>query len=154
MNKVFRITSFLMIALLFISVTSCNKDDDNIDGVGSGSVKITVNGKSYNFKNVTAAATAGILAIGGEEGSISMSFLLSSDIKEGEYDFNAEDANITALYTENNEGYFAESGSIKITSHNGNKIKATFHMTGKTLDGNKTVDITDGSFDVKYEEAK
>ena len=153
MKKVMKITSLLLMTLLFFSVTSCKKDNNDGD-VGSGTVKITVNGKSYNFKNITAAAVSGALAIGGEEGDVSISFLMTTDVKEGEYNFNDEGTQITALYTENNTGYFAEEGTITITSHSGNKMKATYHFTGKSIDGTQTVEITNGSFDVKYQEAK
>ncbi len=145
--------TFLLAVIVVFAFSSCNNDDDG--NVGSGTVKITVDGKSYNFKNVTAASALGLITIEGEteDGKISLLLMMTSTIEAGEYEFNTQGSNLTALYTENEEGYFPETGTIKITSHSGRKIKGTFNFSGHSMNG-QTVEITNGSFDVKYDEAK
>ena len=151
--KTFTYLKTILLSLVVVfALSSCNKDDNGGD-VGSGTVKLKANGTSYNFKNITAASAIGLITINGEtdDGKISISLMMTSTIENGEYEFNAEGSTLTALYTENDNGYFPENGTFKITSHSGKKIKGTFSFTGQSMNG-ETVEITDGSFDVKYDE--
>jgi hypothetical protein len=152
--KKMRFLPFMLIALFFMaSFTSCNKDDEI---VGSGSVEAKINGITIKFDKVNAAqGEGGIAIIASTNDGKSLTILIPDNIKEGTYDLSFDDVMYSILYNDGNTIYGSVSGTIEITSHNegSNKIKGKFNFTG--VDAMEaTVDVTDGTFDVSYEEAK
>jgi hypothetical protein len=154
MNKVLRLTSLLMITLLFTFVTGCNKDDDdNGGGIGSGSIKAKINGETVKFGNINAGSALGVIAIDGTKDQWKISFLLPADIGEGEHALSSNQINYSVILEDGDEMTMG-NGTIKVTKHNegSNELKATFHFTGNSIPGNKSYNVTDGELDVKYKE--
>ena len=122
-----------------------------------------IDGTSIKFNNVSAAKdNEGIGVIGyNDSKDKSIVFGLPYDISEGTYelgDLGDDSTAVLVMYVEGSGddgiGYLATSGELKITKHNksSNTIKGTFHFEGSNFVS--TINVTDGEFDVKYDEAK
>ena len=155
MKTLKRFNYLLVITAFLFAFTSCNNDDDP----GSGTVKAKIDGTSITFKSVEAAKALNTIAITADNDNQykSLSCLMPGDIAEGTYDLADENTAILITYeNENieNGGYFSTAGEIKITKHDKgkNKIEGTFYFTGDNFVS--TVSVTDGEFNVKYNEAK
>jgi hypothetical protein len=108
-----------------------------------------------NFGNVQASSAIGVIAITGEKDEMKITFILPADIQEGETQLSDNDVSHSAVLEIGDKAVLG-NGVININSHNHNKntLKATFHFSGTIITGDEEYNITDGSLDVNYEEAK
>ena len=158
MKTLKKINFLLLITVVLFALSSCNKKNPGNSDFGSGTVKAKIDGTSITFKNVTAAKAIGLITISAtDNNNKSLTFTMPDNISEGTYDLSNDDVQILILYqNENSEsgGYFSISGELKITKHNegSNKLDATFNFKGEDFN-NSSVNVTDGSIDIKYDEA-
>ena len=128
----------------------------NGGGTGDGAIQLDVDGNAWTPDIITAASALGLIALSGEKSDSykTISFLLPNDITTGTYDL--AEGGITAIYvSEEDQAYFASTGTFEVTKHNTttNKFEGTFEFEGSDF-VTGTVSITNGSFDVSYLEAK
>ena len=92
------------------------------------------------------------ITAGQSDGLKNFSLFLPSETTPGTYDLGPlVDPDYTISYSEENNVYFVQSGSITITQHNqSNKhIESVFNFVGSN--GSNTIDFTNGEFSVDYE---
>ena len=147
-------SAFLMLALLATTVISCKKDDstkiDNEQDLKSTKMTFKVDGTSKTSTHHFAVKDEETVEI---YGSINddEAVIMSIDELDGLGDYDLAEENILS-YTSGDspqaDVYFAEEGTIKVTSSSNSEIKGTFSGTVKNLQGASKV-ITEGKFDAK-----
>lgn len=144
------------IALLFLMIISCEKNDDNnnsdsyhftakVDGAAWSSASNQLIGSRADDYLFVSGATSN------EHETISINFFDfpgtagTYNIGTGEYDFHC-------FYSIGETSYFvfddvpAATGTLVITAIDANSVKGTFSFTGFNNDENASVTVTDGSF--------
>ncbi len=145
----------ILFAVLMVLFTSCGeKDKDDVDNVGSGSITAKIDGTQIEFENVTGAKALGILTLGGDKGDVRISMLFDGDIQEGTY----SDDDLPAMtYTPDNgaTGLLAMSGSLTITKHNetSNVVEGSFDVEFSNFGYTGGPVVAKGSFKVEYIDA-
>ncbi|WP_199140851.1 DUF6252 family protein [Pedobacter sp. ASV12] len=155
----------LLLSLLTLGLSACQKPIDFPEGSGPGGTKKTisaffkakVNGvwvecnittvQLYNTPNPTIQISAFKGATDG--------FTIALQDYTGVGDYSLGSLN-TASYVNDfknpfSNNFIAEKGNVKITSANAKTIKGTFEFSGFNIDGNATKEITEGSFELSLE---
>jgi hypothetical protein len=139
-----------------ITEGSFNKIDFSIlQGGGSGTMTMDVDGISWLPEIVSGLSSYGILNLSGADlgTSKTISFRLPLSIAAGTYSLPFE-GNFTVMFTkETNDIYMATDGWISIIKHDTatNEIEGTFEFEGNVLAlPDSTIQITNGSFNINY----
>ncbi len=143
-----------------VGLNACQKDIVFVEGSGPGGTKPTSNTTKMSAKVdgvlvvcdlVNAQKWTGqkTLQITGFKNSQAFGFIWE-DIK-GVGTYNAADMSSSAAYNdESDNSYFAESGTIKITTYNSKVIIGTFAFKAVNIDG-AVKNITEGQFVINLE---
>lgn len=169
--KTFKKSILVLMAVMAVSLTSCNKDDDGGDGGGAskGSLKASVAGNGFN--SVTAFAVkagsggASIISVTGVDASQRTVGLTMNGVTEvGTYGIGGG-ANIAIsgsyieidLGTQSNKTWQApydanEVGEVSITEISDTGIKGTFFFTAKNVNGDQSLrEVSSGSFNLDFQ---
>lgn len=167
----------MLTMVLAAMLSSCSGDDNGGGGGGSaahGTITAKVQGAS-NFKSMEIASWAQkhafsgggyMITIGGSDasGRTLQLILFGADGNTGTWTIG-QDTNISAVgtYTEVNTSNFTSKtwaapyddsgdvGSITITSITDTNIKGSFTFKGKNQDGTDTKSVTNGAFNVDFQ---
>jgi hypothetical protein len=126
-------------------------------GSGEGTVTATVDGNGFTATLVTATLNAGSISITGtsDDGS-TISLTIPGDASAGSsYDPGDLFGGSAATFGSLQGAFLAVVGStLEVTSHdtNANTITGTFSFEGEPFFGSGTVNVTNGNFDVTYDE--
>lgn len=115
-------------------------------------ITAVVNGVEKNYSVIVAAGAGDMLTFSGTILSpmSSVQFMISGGITPGTYSLSDEDfENPKAIYKDDSSEwpYASESGSLVITSNDGEYIEGTFSFDASDGEGN-TVEVTEGEFRV------
>jgi uncharacterized protein DUF6252 len=160
--------SFAIVLALATILTSCSSDD----GGGGGSAAAgTIQAKagSTNFKSMTQASFAmsqgGMLVIQGSDATgKAIQLMLAGVTEAGTYEIS-DSAGISVIgsYTEVNMSNMTSKtwaapyedsgavGSVTISEITATTVKGTFNFTGKNQDGDDTKAVTNGAFNVNFQ---
>lgn len=171
--KTFKKSILVLMAVMAVSLTSCNKDDDGGDGGGAaaGTVEAKVAGSNYKSDS---ALTSAIRTDNGGTSSVTITAntmngrnitlsIIGGFEGVGSYNIGGG-ANVfgNASYTEVNISNPTDSetwvapfddtvaGEINVSEVSDTKIKGTFNFRGKNADGSFK-EITEGSFNVNFQ---
>ncbi|NIK93131.1 DUF3869 domain-containing protein [Mangrovimonas sp. CR14] len=169
--KTFKLTLMLFMALGFVTLTSCKKDDDGGDPgdtqAASGTITAKINGESFTSLEITSFATVQsgggntVLVMQGNSSSQAINIQINYYDGVGTYDITDESVFILASYIEPNTQNPAQSqtwsapfdasgvvGEINISEETDATIKGTFQFTAKNPNDGSTREVTDGSFNL------
>jgi hypothetical protein len=169
MRTIKHISLAIVLALTTI-LTSCSSSDDGGGGGSAAAGTIQAKAGSANFKSMTAATIAmnqgGMLIIQGSDASgKAIQLMLTGVTEAGTYEIS-DTAGISVIgsYTEANISNPMNSqtwaapyedsgavGSITISEITATTVKGTFNFTGKNQDGEDTKAITNGAFNVNFQ---
>jgi len=142
----------ILFAALMVLFTSCGeKEKDDVENVGSGSITAKIGSTQVEFEHVKGAKALGILTIGGDKGAMRISMLLNADIQEGTY--SGDDLPAMTFTADNGStGLISMSGALTITKHNTstNKIEGTFDVEFSNFGYTGSPVTAKGSFKVEY----
>lgn len=171
--KTFNKTILLLMAVVAISFTSCNKDDDGGGGgeAASGTIIAKVAGSDYKSDPIITSATRSdgngvstVVISGNTMDSKNLTLSINGGFEGvGTYNIGGG-ANVftVASYTEIDPANPMDAqvwsapydtsvaGEIKVSEVTSTNIKGTFNFKGKNADGSFR-DITEGSFDVDFQ---
>jgi len=159
--------TLLLLSLCFISFISCSDDDNETDNPndgpnngGTGTADVSFSGElsktlgDYATWEITDDQTLRIRVGDQFPDNIVMNYSLNSDAVE---DFQADTyqavnaigtgygPDTMAFQYNNDNTYFPDSGTITITSINGNTIEGEINVTMRPVNGQATTDVT-GTF--------
>lgn len=155
------------VCFIACTLTSCSTDDDNADDSPNNSDGSTfsakINGTDYNpdFKTAFLSSTVSTILVTGSTGSgESLQLFIPPTLSEGTYDFGFDvtTSPIIAFYQEADgdadDGAFASSGTITISTLNTEtrRISGTFSFTGMVENTGETIAVTEGQFNLTWEE--
>ena len=163
MNTLKTISKFILLTAVFgLTLTSCNKDDDNpVYPTGAGDYFLNAKVNDANYANSayfapTASISAGTLAIqSSNDGGNSIQIRIADYTGVGMYNVGgnvvAGYVNYTTLTPFKAYTSVRGTGSVEITEVTDTYIKGTFMAFSPENDENSTaaVTITDGDFKVK-----
>ncbi|MGC4040292.1 MAG: DUF6252 family protein [Flavobacterium sp.] len=152
--------------------TSCSSSDGDGGGGGNaalGTITAKVGGASFTSMSAATAAThqSTMLIIQGSDATgKAIQLMLSGVTAAGTYEIsNTAGISVIANYTEVNvsnpmasQAWAAPyensgvAGSITITSLTDTNVQGTFNFTGKNQNGTDTKAVTDGSFNVNFQQ--
>ncbi len=119
---------------------------------GEGTMTATVNGDAIDFETITAFNFGGILSLTGSNtassSSISLSF--SSGITAGTYSFSLASGNSANFIDADNGLFTATSGTLVISSNNGENVTGTFSFDAINSVTSENIEVTNGSFTIDY----
>lgn len=140
---------------LFLSagaLVSCNSDDNTDQSSPNASVTANVNGSPLRFNNISTDVTGQLLMVHAvsEDLQHSLQLVVDKDIEPGTY----------TTYTDAMEGSFmrymyqsshfeSETGTLIITSNNGQWLDGSFYFEGPVSEGG-TGHLTEGQLHVRY----
>ncbi|MDA3844568.1 MAG: DUF6252 family protein [Candidatus Kapabacteria bacterium] len=146
---------YAILLVMAISFSSCSEDTENVldasnsDPTDNGTVKVqelscTIDGTSFKA-GLGFVSMGGFLTLTGDSysnGKITI-MLLSKTVGEKSLTFYTN----KGVYDINGEVYYSVSGTCNLTHFEDNKVKGTFSFEAETVDGAKTVSVTNGSFE-------
>lgn len=159
----------LVMTVIMVSITSCNKDDDGGSGgdAASGTITAKVNGSQFTslevttFANLTTGGGQTTLILQGNTSSQGISFVVNGYNGVGSYEISDDNVFIVATYIEPNisdpqnsqtwSAPFQDSGivgELSISEETDTNIQGTFSFTAKNSNDGSTKNITEGSFNV------
>jgi hypothetical protein len=166
--KTIKKLGFVLVLAVTTILTSCSSDSNGGGGsAAEGTLKAKVAGSNYTSMQAATFATSqsGMLIIQGSDATGKAIQLMVAANAVGTYQIS-DDAGISAIgsYTEANISNPSASqtwaapyensgaaGSITISEITATNVKGTFTFTGKNQAGTDTKAITDGSFNVNFQ---
>lgn len=167
--KTIKHLSFAIVLALTTILSSCSSSDGGGGGGSAAAGTIVAKAGSTNFKSMTQASYAvsqgGMLIIQGSDATgKAMQLMLAGVSTTGTYEIS-DTAGISVIgsYTEVNLGNMTSKtwaapyedsgvvGSITISEITETAVKGTFNFTGKNQDGADTKAITNGAFNVNFQ---
>jgi hypothetical protein len=167
--KTIKHLSFAIVLALTTILTSCSSSDDGGGGGSAAAGTIQAKAGSTNFKSMTQASFAmsqgGMLIIQGSDASgKAIQLMLAGVTEAGTYEIS-DTAGISVIgsYTEVNTSTFTSKtwaapyedsgvvGSVIISEITATTVKGTFNFTGKNQDGDDTKAVTNGAFNVNFQ---
>jgi hypothetical protein len=161
--------SFAIVLALTTILSSCSSSDDGGGGGTAAAGTIKAKAGSTNFISMTAATFAmqqgGMLIIQGSDASgKAIQLMLTGVTAAGTYEIS-DTAGISVIgsYTEVNLNTMSsvtwaapfensgEVGSITITEITDTTVKGNFTFTGKNQNGSDTKNVTNGAFNVNFQ---
>jgi len=172
--------SIIVIGVFFITFVGCGGDEDiedvkedvenivdngNADLQSAGAFAAKVDGEDWKSEIAVATFEGNILSVTGqafpggiESGkSEQIGFIIQNVSSAGKYplDLLSGNSGRVALAEAGDDitinVYLAESGEVDITAIDDNGAKGTFHFKAISATGGGTVEITSGTFDVKFQ---
>ena len=144
MKKLMKL-SFVLVAAMFFS---CSDDDNNGGGSGNQYLRFTAQGNDYDLNPETLSSLETIIF--GFEGDGTdyrrVSLWMPNDVTVGSHEIQNTALGYTASYETGDIVANATSGTLVVTSNDGNIIKGTFSFTAEGSDGEGTYEVTNGSF--------
>lgn len=150
MKRIKLLSVFLF--LLAAAFISCNSDDDTSQAPALPSVTATVNGAPMAFNTITTDVTGPLLSVNAVSADLqhSVNMVMDKDIAPGTYPVFTDAMDGTFMRYMHQSSYFeSETGTLIVTSNNGQWIEGTFHFDGVTAEG-EAGQLTEGEFRVKY----
>lgn len=155
----------LLVSLLTLGLSACQKPIDFPEGSGPGGKKPTpsffkakVNGVwvecNVNVGQLyTQSGTNDIQISGIKDGIQGFTIVLQDYKGVGSYSlgYPSSASYISDFKNPSSASFLADNGNVNITSVNGKIIKGTFEFSCTSLDGNTKKNITEGSFEVSLE---
>lgn len=159
---------FVLVLAVTTILSSCSSSDGGGGGsAAAGTLKAKIAGSNYSSMQAATFATSqsGMLIVQGSDATGKAIQLMIAANTVGTYEIS-DDANISAVasYTEANISNPSASqtwaapyensgavGSITISEITATNVKGTFNFTGKNQTGTGTKAITDGSFNVNFQ---
>lgn len=168
--KIFNKTILVLMAVVAVSFTSCNKDDDGgsePEG-GTGTFTAKVDGDSYTGMEGTVVAQisgggTALAVSGGTMESENLQVVITNFEGVGTYtlgimnvgtysylpDPSNPDPSSVVIYSTVGTGQ-GSNGTLKVSSYEGGVIKGTFSFTAYNLNNpNDTVSVTDGAYNIE-----
>jgi hypothetical protein len=162
--------SFAIVLAMATILSSCSSSDDGGGGGSAAAGTIQAKAGGANFKSMTAATFAmnqgGMLVIQGSDATgKAIQLMLAGVTEEGTYEIS-DTAGISVIgsYTVTNMSNPMDSdtwaapyedsgvvGSVTISEITATTVKGTFNFTGKNQDGEDTKAITNGAFNVNFQ---
>jgi len=155
MKKLTLVLFVLMLALLILP--SCTKKD----GVESNKAPMTCKLDGKNWEAVDSLSFAQKMRYSDGAEGISLRFARRSyEGKYGEFTINHKppkigdfDMDVNSVFKTNDpleQTYFVKSGKISITKIDDLHVEGTFSLKAANFDDSKSINVTDGKFNVKY----
>lgn len=117
--------------------------------------KAKVDGTMTNFPNVVGFHLANTYSLSGTNGIDMMTITMPDNITAGTYPIGDDLDGVMATYMVQNpqqESYSSlPGGSITIISVGGGWVKGTFSYSAENFDGDDTIQVTEGSFNVQLQ---
>lgn len=167
--KTIKHISFAIVFAMATLLTSCSSSDGGGGGGSAAAGTIKAKAGSTNFTSITAATYAtmqsGILVVQGSDASGKViQLLLSGVTTTGTYEISdTAGISVVGSYTEVNLSNMTSTtwaapydnsgaaGSVTITEITATNVKGNFTFTGKNQNAADTKAITDGSFNVNFQ---
>ncbi len=164
-------TSLILLSVVF-SLTSCSSDDDGGSGgaAAAGTMKATIDGANYqssemlsSANKVSAGGGSTFTLLGNTNEGKTINLLIQGYEGVGTYEIGGDNfIGVTASYIEVNVNSPADSqtwqapfdetvsGSISVSSDDGQNVQGTFEFTGQSSTNNTFIEVTNGSFNMDY----
>jgi hypothetical protein len=150
LNKLF----LYLVAILAFTISSCEDDDDsNPVGSGSSTIDFTVSGDldlgTLSLPANITDATVGSMtmrAAGASDGTNSITITVN---ESGEGSFDLPGTMHSISFVNGQESYFADGGTLNITSYTDSKFVGTFdNVTLTSMSSGNEITLTNGSFNI------
>lgn len=150
-----------LLKTVFLFLVACSNNDKNNSQSIMQHFFCKINNVDFNpqFKSGVSLSTSTVILLTGENnnGKI-VQLTVPKNITPGVYTVTNNDPSVLGIYMQHtrsdNDGDFAMAtdATLTIISHNQTTktIKGTFSFTGRILNDNALITVSDGSFEIKY----
>lgn len=141
--------AFLALTLITFTLSSCKKSSNSKPA--SNSISLKFNGTAYNTTtNISGSSSKGAMQIVGSfNTTTTVDLTIPSDVAIKSFDI-ASGAGAASFASGSANEYFADSGTITITSLTSTTVGGTFQFDGTDVLTGSTCTVTSGTFQTSY----